>query len=183
MREHETLQAAMRFGRDGNGAAVYVHTATLPEWVPRAGEGRVVRTRSDGERQVINAARDLGMWTTAELAAHPDVSVGERQVRDHLARLVDDGVISRAVEGCGFVWRDDGLHRLGEHGEVELAPVDPADLSDEKSAELARSTIYTWEFRTSDANQAGSGGDAATGDAPAGAMAATGGDPPPDDPS
>jgi hypothetical protein len=34
MREHETLQAVMRFGRDGNGAVVYAHTDTLPEWVP-----------------------------------------------------------------------------------------------------------------------------------------------------
>ena len=30
MREHDTLQATMRFGRDENGAVVYVHTDTLP---------------------------------------------------------------------------------------------------------------------------------------------------------
>ncbi|WP_135662155.1 hypothetical protein [Halorhabdus rudnickae] len=59
MREHDTLQAAMRFGRDGNGAVVYVHTDTLPEWVPIADEGRVVSTWSDGKRDVLEALEDL----------------------------------------------------------------------------------------------------------------------------
>ncbi|MFB6205047.1 MAG: bifunctional DNA primase/polymerase [Haloglomus sp.] len=181
MREHEVLQAAMRFGRDGNGATVYVHTAALPEWVPLAGEGRVLSTWSDGRREVLEAARDLGEWTTAELADHPDVSIGERQVREHLTDLHDDGVLDRETEGCGFVWRDDGLHRVSEHGEVDLESVDVDDLSAEESAELARSSYYTWEFRTSDEPP---GGDAGDGDASSGAGAATaanGGDRPPDD--
>jgi hypothetical protein len=33
VREHETLQAVMRFGRDGRGATVYVHTNALPAWI------------------------------------------------------------------------------------------------------------------------------------------------------
>jgi hypothetical protein len=45
------------------------------------------------------------------------------------------------------VWRDDGLHRLGEHGEADLGPVDLEDLEDGEVAEVARSSIYTWEFR------------------------------------
>ncbi|WP_459883088.1 hypothetical protein, partial [Halorubrum gandharaense] len=67
MREHDTLQAAMRFGRDGNGAVVYVHTDTLPEWVPLAGEGRVVSTWSDGMRDVVEALEDLTTATTADV--------------------------------------------------------------------------------------------------------------------
>jgi hypothetical protein len=59
MREHDTLQAAMRFGRDGNGAVVYVHTDTLPEWVPVAGEARVLKTWSDGMQDVVTALADL----------------------------------------------------------------------------------------------------------------------------
>jgi len=149
MREHDTLQAAMRFGRDGNGAVVYVHTDTLPDWVPIADEGRVLTTWSDGMRQVVDAAADLEEWTTAEIAAHPDVNIGERQVRAHLTTLTEEhDVVDRETEGCGFVWRDDGLHRLGEHGAVELTPVGLDELSDEESAELARSSNYTWEFRT-----------------------------------
>lgn len=33
MTANQTLQAAMRFGRDGRGTVVYVHTDTLPDWV------------------------------------------------------------------------------------------------------------------------------------------------------
>ena len=182
MREHDTLQAAMRFGRDGNGAVVYVHTDTLPDWVPIADEGRVLTTWSDGMRQVVAAAADLQEWTTAEIAAHPDVDIGERQVRAHLTTLAENhDVVARETDGCGFVWRDDGLHRLGDHGEVELAPIDLDDLSDEESAELARSSTYTWQFRTPAETQglvtSGTEETAATSDD----NAAAGGGPPPNE--
>ena len=155
MREHETLQAVMRFGRDGRGATVYVHTNTLPAWIEDgddpvlAGQGRVIQTWSDGMRQLLDVAKELDEWTTAEIADHPAVEIGERQVRDHLHTLAKRGYVNREVEGNGFVWRDDGLHRVGEHGDVELAPVELGELSCEESAELSRSGNYTWEFRTS----------------------------------
>ena len=150
MREHDTLQAAMRFGRDGNGAVVYVHTNTLPDWVPLAGEGRVTRTRTDAERDVLNAAADLEEWRTADLATHPDVSVGERQVFNILNRLAerDDAPIAREYDGRGYTWRDDGLHEVNEHGDVSLDAVDLGDdAREEKVAETARiESTYTWEF-------------------------------------
>ncbi|MFC6836986.1 hypothetical protein [Halomarina ordinaria] len=150
MREHETLQAAMRFGRDGNGAVVYVHTNTLPEWVPVAGEGRVVTTRSDGERQVVEALQDLDAPRTRDVTHHPAVDVGQRQVLTILSALVDRGVLHREQsreDGRAFVWRDDGLHRLAEHGDVDLDTVALVDLADAKVDELARMSItYTWEF-------------------------------------
>ncbi|WP_331235147.1 hypothetical protein [Natronorarus salvus] len=145
MREHETLQAAMRFGRDGHGAVVYVHTNTLPDWVPIAGEGRVVATWSDGMKQVVNAAADLAEWTTAEIAAHPDVEIGERQVRNVLTQLAERGDVSKEIDGRGFVWRDDGLHRLNEHGEVDLEPVGV----DGDVPETSPTTTYRWGFRNS----------------------------------
>jgi hypothetical protein len=153
MREHETFQAAMRFGRDGNGAVVYVHTNTLPDWVPLAGEGRVLSVWSDGMKQVVTAAAELGTWRTRDLVEHPDVEVGERQIRKHLHALAERGYLTVEVEGRGFVWEDDGLHRLGEHGDVELDVVSLNDLAETVVAELARSSIYTWEFR----NEAGPG--------------------------
>jgi hypothetical protein len=147
MREHETLQAAMRFGRDGNGAVVYVHTNTLPDWVPIAGEGRVLSVWSDGMKQVVTAAAELGAWRTRDLVEHPDVEVGERQIRKHLHALAERGYLTVEVEGRGFVWEDDGLHRLGDHGDVELDVVSLDELTETEVAELARSSIYTWEFR------------------------------------
>jgi hypothetical protein len=182
MREHVTLQAAMRFGRDGNGAVVYVHTNTLPDWVPVAAEGRVTRTRSDGERAVLEAAADLETWRTADLAEHPAVSVGERQVFNILNRLAerDDAPIAREYDGRGYTWRDDGIHELNDHGEVTLDPVDLDDAGEETVREISRSSIYTWDFlnRTDDP-------DADTADPPGGPTstpidAVGAGDTPPD---
>lgn len=110
------------------------------------------------------------------------VEIGERQVRDHLTTLVEKhGALTRETEGCGFVWKDDGLHRIGEHGDVELAPVELADLSDAESVELARSSNYTFEFRTSPTGSdspSDGGGEAAS---PTMATATNGGDSPPHD--
>lgn len=151
MRDHETLQAALRFGRDGNGAVVYVHTDTLPEWVPVAGVGRVIRTRARGERQLLDALGESGWtdWRTADLAEHSDVSLSERQIRTHLHRLAEEGHLDVSVENGGYVWRDDGLHRIGDHGEVELDAIDLDELGEHEAAEVARSSSYTWSFRSS----------------------------------
>ncbi|MFP8955068.1 hypothetical protein ACLI4Z_19255 (plasmid) [Natrialbaceae archaeon A-arb3/5] len=150
MRESETVQATMRFGRDGNGAVTYVHTNTLPEWFPIAGEGRVVNVWSDGMKQVLEATRDLGTWRTRDVVEHPAVDVGERQVFNHLERLRERGYLTREQnpdDGRGYVWRDDGLRRVNDHGDVDLEPVDLEDVDDEAVAELSRTTTYTWDFR------------------------------------
>jgi hypothetical protein len=147
MREHETLQAAMRFGRDANGAVVYVHTDTLPDWIPLAGEGRIISTWSDGMRQVIEAAAECGSWRTGEIAAHPDVDIGQRRVFDILDDLRERGYVDREHEGRGYTWRDDGLHEVSDHGDVDLDPVDIDALDDAAVAELARTDNNTWKFR------------------------------------
>jgi len=149
MREHETLQAAMRFGRDGNGAVVYVHTDTLPEWVPVAGEGRVIDVWSDGMQSVVTALERLGEANTAEIADAPEVDLSRQQVFEHLETLRDRGVLVReqdAEDGRRVVWGDDGLHRLGEHGDAELEPVSIDDLTEAEVRQVSRSSIYTWEF-------------------------------------
>ena len=150
MTENQTLQAAMRFGRDGNGALTFVHTNTLPEWVDPVvvTEGRLVTAWSEGMKDVLDVAKGLDEWGTIEIAEHPDVGIGERQVRDHLYTLEKRGFVSSEVEGDGFVWRDDGLHRVCESGDVELQPVEIDELDDEETAELTRSRVYRWKFRT-----------------------------------
>jgi DNA-binding transcriptional ArsR family regulator len=156
MREHDTLQAAMRFGRDGNGAVVYVHTDTLPEWVPLAGEGRVVTTWSNGMEAVIQALEDLGEATTAAVVEHPDVDLSRQQVFKHLEKLREQGVLNREQDdedGRRVVWQDDGLYRLSEHGDVELAPVELEDPDDETVRQLARNRTYTWGFTNQDEDE------------------------------
>jgi hypothetical protein len=110
MREYQTLQAAMRFGRDGQGAVVFVHTNTLPDWIPTK-EGEI---HSDGMREVVRAMRDLKQARTSEVAS--EVTVSERQVRIHLQTLADRGHVSRTEEGRGITWWDDGLHRISDYG-------------------------------------------------------------------
>ncbi|MFC6992718.1 hypothetical protein ACFQH3_13780 [Haladaptatus sp. GCM10025707] len=129
MREHQTVQAVLRFGRDGDGATVYVHTGALPDWFPICAEGHIVRTRSDGERAVLDACRDLakthpGDWTRADVSSHSAVTISDRQVRTHLARLAELGVLNRRVEGRGYVYLANGLHRVNDHGQVELPVLD-----------------------------------------------------------
>jgi len=150
MADHGTLQEILRFGRDGQGATVFVHTSALPDWVPLAGKCEIVSTHSDGLQQVLAVAAELDEWTTAELAQRIDI--GERQVRKHLKQLHADGFIDRESQGRGFVWRDTGLHKVNEHGKVDLTPVQQDTVSDEQVAELARNTINTWEFRNTAPN-------------------------------
>jgi hypothetical protein len=155
MREHQTLQAVMRFGRDGNGSVVYVHTDTLPEWVPIAGEGRVVTTWSDGMTGVLNAVEALGGGTTAEIASHPAVDVSTRQVFNHLETLRERGVVDReqdASDGRRVVWCDDGVHRVNDHGAVELDSVEVADADAGEVDALARTTTYTCHFSNREVN-------------------------------
>jgi len=180
MREHDTLQAAMRFGRDGNGAVVYVHTNTLPDWVPVAAEGRVTRTRSDAERELLEAAAELKEWRTADLADHPAVAVGERQVFNILTDLAERGVLDREYDGRGYVWRDDGIHEVNDHGEVELEPVELEDTGEETVREIARNSIYTWGFLNGDAEDAGDPVDPAGGATSTPIDAVGAGDTPPD---
>jgi len=150
MQEHDTLQGGMRFGRDGNGAVVYVHTDTLPDWVPVAGEGRVLSTYSDGRRDVITALEHLESATTADIVEHPAVDIGRRQVFTHLERLCESGRLEREQDrrdGRRLVWFDDGLHEVNEHGDAELSPVKIGEIDAEKVREVGRSVYYTWDFR------------------------------------
>ena len=180
MREHETIQAVMRFGRDGNGATVYVHTDTLPEWVPTAGEGRVINCWSDGMKQVLDAAADLEEFRTTGIADHPAVDLSQRQVRDHLNTLAERGYLDREHEGRGFVWRDDGLHRVNDHGDVDLDAVALDDLPESEVAEVTRSSIYTWEFRKTGGDSESDTVDARVNGGENRSAIATGGSDPPD---
>lgn len=131
MREHETLQAVMRFGRDGGGADVYVHTNTLPEWVPIADEGRVVRTRSTGERQVLDAIRDLGEAGVPDIVNHPDVEIDTHRVREIVADLTDRDVLASRQDPDDrrrWIYTADGSPAEPRFGDVELPDTDDVRL-------------------------------------------------------
>lgn len=131
--QNEVLQAAMRFGREEQngekGATVYVHTSALPEWVDP--EKRLVSVNSwmsqkNGMRRVIEAIYALDdwrirEWKTGEIADR--VSISERQAREHLKTLVEQGYLDSWRGGRGNALHFSNLHLedTGEYGHVEFA--------------------------------------------------------------
>jgi len=125
-RELEVLQAAMRFGRDGGGATIYVHTAALPEWVPvekRLSSTAIERwdAGKEGMKQILTALESSGKsaWKTKEIASQ--VEITGRQVRTHLNKLVEYGQLERSQEGRGYLWTDVALDQIGERGHVDFS--------------------------------------------------------------
>jgi predicted transcriptional regulator len=115
MREHEVLQALLRFGRDGDGANIYVHTAALPEWVPVEAEGHIERWSKGTEAVVEVLEADApDEWRTADVAEQ--VAISERQVRTNLKKLAESGYVERRKEGRGSTWvvTDGRTDRLGQ---------------------------------------------------------------------
>jgi hypothetical protein len=114
MREHEVLQAVLRFGRDSDGANIYVHTAALPEWVPLEAEAHIERW-SKGTREIVEVLDSKGSaeWRTADVAERVDIST--RQVRTNLNRLADAGYVEKHKQGRGITWvvTDETIDRLG----------------------------------------------------------------------
>lgn len=121
MRENEVLQAVMRFGRDGSGATVYVHTAALPEWVERAATVAEIRPWKAGMHEVLAAIRDTDAaeWRTRDVVER--VSISEQQTRAHLHTLHDFGYVGRRREGRGYTWSDKALCKIGSRGHVEVS--------------------------------------------------------------
>jgi DNA-binding transcriptional ArsR family regulator len=121
MRENEVLQAILRFGRDGGGATVYVHTAALPEWVERDGVVPEIRPWPPGMYQILEAIRETGdrEWRTSDITSR--VSVSEQQVREHLHTLAEFGFVSYRREGRGYTWSDESLAEIGKRGHVRFS--------------------------------------------------------------
>ena len=144
MREHQTLQALMRFGRDGRGAVIFVHTNTLPEWVPHA-EGAVVKTWSPHQHEVIKAIVDFDdEFTTRDIDEH--TSCTRRHTFSILQDFCGRGLLRGEKAGNGYVWSDDGtLAEMGEGGTVE--EVDIEDLSPMEWSEVSRNSSFIWDLR------------------------------------
>ena len=120
MRENTVLQAAMRFGRDGDGATVYVHTAAIPHWVGVDESIPSIRPWSDGMSEIINVIEHLeeDNWGTLKVAKK--VSISEQQVRSHLKSLHNFGYIAKQKPGKGYIWSDNSMSDIGIHGNVDF---------------------------------------------------------------
>ena len=110
----EVVQAVFRFSRHGDGATVYVDTGVLPDWIPTvAGPSTVdISTWSVGQRQVIQALRQLGNARTKEIAKQTTKTA--RHVRNVLEQLRQrDFIISLPAE--------DGRGGARKHIDIELS--------------------------------------------------------------
>jgi hypothetical protein len=109
---------------------------------------------------VLDALEDLGSATTEAITEHPEVGIETRQVQKHLNTLRHRGVLDleqHTEDGRKVVWHDDGIHRVNDHGEVDLEPVALEDLNAAEVDELARTSTYTWEFANLGGDRDGSG--------------------------
>lgn len=91
MVRHQTFQAVMRFGRDANGATVYVHSNTLPEWVPIAGEGRV-STFGDKQQSILQSIMNQdGEFARRDLES----PASKRWTSQFLSDMTEEGYLDR----------------------------------------------------------------------------------------
>ncbi|ADJ14841.1 hypothetical protein C497_05692 [Halalkalicoccus jeotgali B3] len=90
MREHQTVQAIFRFGRDNRPSRIYVNTNALPEWFPIYDE--VLWTDETGLNilEVLDKANEL---QASEIANEIDMSASN--TRKRLNELHDEGLISK----------------------------------------------------------------------------------------
>ncbi|WP_306061338.1 hypothetical protein [Natronococcus wangiae] len=80
----------------------------------------------------------MDSWRTTELVDHPEIEIGERQIRNVLTDLVDRGCVDKSREGRGYRWQNTGLQNVIEEGlEVSTIP------------EIESTSIYRWDFRNS----------------------------------
>lgn len=136
MREGEVLQALMRFGRDGEGATVYVVTGALPEWVRTqvlTGTGKL-QAWSAGTRGVLAVIGDRDQFVTADLVESRGKdrvlrtvehgSLTERSVLRNLKTLERYGFLTRKdrKRGNGHLWIDNGLDQVQEGQQVVRSP-------------------------------------------------------------
>jgi len=157
MREHQTLQAVLRFGRDGGGATVFVHTNTLPDWVPLAGRGTTIKVWSDGMQEVMDGIKNEQEWTTSEVAEGCDIT--RRQVLNNLNKLAEMDYVTAKDDGNAYAWGDDGLTDAPDAGCVEFEDIDVDELTEDEVREVSHNVILMWDFAPVGLETFATGGD------------------------
>ena len=146
MRYDETMQAVLRFARDERGATVIVDTCCIRDDLPVDGQARVARTRSENERRIVEACRDLQSgtesWTRKDVEEWiagrygGDAVPSSETVRRHLSEAVSDGLLLQVEAQPGVATEfggDEQLNQARQHGEAEVDLLFP----DVASAETA----------------------------------------------
>jgi hypothetical protein len=160
MREDQFMQAALRFGRDTDGALVLAHTAALREDLPVAGTGEVLRTFSDTAQAVAGVVADMvGRRFTSrdvrERLKRRGVDVSARTVRRVLEEFTDVGYLGREGHGDG---RAHEYRTLEPPPDAAVELPDGGDLGATDSADPGQSPIgvvYTVGVRVPEGDPGG----------------------------
>jgi len=152
MREAAVAQAALRVGRDGNGAVIATLTSAYPDWLPVEGHGSVVRTWTAHQQDILRAIAALAQYgdaiTAPDVADHPTVDCCKRWVLEVLRDFEQLGYLDAERPGRSIEFVGDGLHYVNPDGQVELPTVDlPEDPGEDSEQPLT--TLYKASFRLS----------------------------------
>jgi len=130
MREDQTLQAILRFGRDKEGAVVFAHTAALAESLPVVGEGAVVRAFSKATKELTRAAEMYRgqEFTVGDVA--DAVECSRRTVRRVLNEHTELGYLDKRETKTGLANEFQTVEEPGD-GEIELPELDEPFAMDE----------------------------------------------------
>jgi hypothetical protein len=121
MRDHQVLQAAMRFGRDADTKArVYIHTACLSDWVPRKIHEVDIRPfGSTAKGDVLEVLTDTEPpWTAADLHEDDRIGVTKRQVENILQIFCEEGILRRDESVRPYEYYEDGVENMNDYGFV-----------------------------------------------------------------
>jgi len=151
MREDQVMQAALRFGRDSDGALVFAHTAALRDDLPVVADGEVVRTFSEQAQAIARAAGDLTRqprFTAADVRDRVDgFDPDPRSVRRVLSELAEFGYLEKTETPNGYA-NEFSVETEPGSAEVELPELDSrADESEPGRDPLE--VYYTWSVRVS----------------------------------
>jgi hypothetical protein len=123
MREDETLQAILRFGRDEEGAVVFAHTSALADCLPVVAEGQVVKTFTANGRAITDVARQYRdePFEISDLVEEVDCS--RETIRRTLNEFAALGYLDKHETKDGLANDYQSLAEPGA-GEVELPDLD-----------------------------------------------------------
>lgn len=157
MREDQVMQAALRFGRDSDGALVFAHTGALRDDLPVVAQGDVVHTFTKQQQAIAKAASELSRrrkFTSSDvrdrIQGHDPSS---RTVRRVLSELVDFGYLDKTETKNGLA------NEFSTGKEPQAAEIDLPDLDtrmDDGPGQDSLKVYYTWSVRV---NAGESGGD------------------------
>jgi hypothetical protein len=182
MREQQTFQNILRFGRDGGGATVVMHTSAYPDLLHIEGYGSI-EPWSEGMRELVDAWKDLpdSGVTSSDVAEHPAVSKSDRRVRSLLEKAATDHGLLTRHEGEGtngaHLYADAGMGALEEEemAEMEIPDLDDETMDDEtmedlglvdddgeplvEAVEISRYSLNTSNLRSAEGEPGESSGD------------------------